>query len=116
MMLRSFFCVSSSTVPLSVKVPIRSSYMRVARVRSTPENFTLAAMVASRSWRMKRSALIAADETGDLLALLLDKAVGRRQRPPGVLHLVAEKEQLSHPRVDADIARLDSQDDRVHRS
>ena len=59
-MLRSFFCVSSSTVPLRVKVPIRSSYMCAARVRSTPENFTLAAMVASRSWRMKRSALTAA--------------------------------------------------------
>lgn len=26
--------------PSRVKVPIRSSYMRVARLRSTPENFT----------------------------------------------------------------------------
>ena len=35
---------------IAVKVPIKSSYMRVTEDRSTRENFTWAAMVASRSW------------------------------------------------------------------
>src|SRR5215510_10783258 len=59
-------------------------------------------ILANETQRLDRGA----DETGDLLGLLLDKAVGRRQCSPGIFHLASKKEKLSHPGIDADIAWL----------